>query len=94
LLGINSEQIFEFIGRGLIGGTEGMPVYVHCGCDTAMSQPGRNNFSVDSLINEQLCRCMAQVMEADIPGSVLFYELSKPQVRAFVMKGSAVRMGE
>ncbi|WP_375533115.1 hypothetical protein [Paenibacillus terreus] len=35
-----------------------------------------------------------QIVERDIPETILFYELPKPKVRAFLMKGSTVRMGE
>ncbi|MNW65343.1 hypothetical protein D3C74_437190 [compost metagenome] len=37
---------------------------------------------------------MAQVMESNVPETILFNELPKPLVRAFVVKGSTVLMGE
>lgn len=71
-----------------------MSVYVHFGGDASMSKPLRNQLSMHPLVNEQRCRCMSQIMEADIPETILFYELPKPKIRPFVVKGSTVRMGE
>jgi hypothetical protein len=88
------KQLFKFFGSGLVSRSQRMAVNVH-GCGyVAVPKSLRSNLCVHALIDEQRGRCMAQIMKANVTEAVLFDELAKPQVGAFMMEWCAVGMAE
>ena len=71
-----------------------MAIYVHRRGDITVTKAFGDDLCVYALINEQRGRCVAQIMEANVAKTVLFDELAKLQIGAFMMERRAIRMAE